>query len=205
MNLSTDKKYLFIAIPKTGTTSIEKNLLEYGHWLIDGKPTHKHIFAQTARKMLGQQRFDEYFKFTFVRNPWDLYRSFYRYTIKMSQAAVPEILFHDKFVQKCKQLHQDGVLTFEEFIHNKILHPPAQYKFITDNDDNIIVDYIGKFEHIDKDYEHICSKIGIKYNPVPHLNKASLYSSYRTIYTKETKDIVEERCKMDIEMFKYKF
>lgn len=80
MILSHKHKFIFICNGKTGTTSIEAALEPYqeGKELDLGVPrlfVPKHIPPALLRGVLPAAVWDEYFKFVFVRNPWDLFVS----------------------------------------------------------------------------------------------------------------------------------
>ena len=72
--ISHPHKFVFIHIPKTGGSSIETLFL--------GKPQRRwapeinHYFqhataAELRNRLMNRDNFDRYFKFAFVRNPWD--------------------------------------------------------------------------------------------------------------------------------------
>ena len=73
--ISHKHKCIFIHIPRTGGTSIEKALTEADWWKVDKKT--KHLDCKTA-KNLYKDNWNEYFKFTIVRNPWDWMVSLFR-------------------------------------------------------------------------------------------------------------------------------
>jgi hypothetical protein len=75
--------------------------------------------------------------------------------------------------------------------------------FICDDDGNVIVDFVGRFENLERDFQTICSSIGID-PELPHLNRTS-HRNYRCYYTDETKEIVRGWARKDIEMFGYEF
>ena len=96
-------------------------------------------------------------------------------------------------------------MPFDQWVRNptgKSFEP--QYDWISDKKDNILVDFIGRYENFSTDWQHICSKID--FNPdeltVTHKTEHSHYSKY---YDEETKEIVAKAFQKDIEYFGYKF
>lgn len=151
----------------------------------------EHDFAVNIRKKLPQNIWDSYFKFGIVRNPWDWQISLYHYILDRKSHWA-----HDE-VKKCKD--------FNEYIESgkfKIGHK-SQHQFFTDENGNILVDYIAKIETLEEDFKTICNKIGIE-NELPHLNKSDHFK-YREYYTDKTKQIVADFFKKDIELFNYNF
>ena len=88
MLLSHDKKFLFVAVHKTGSTSIRRLLSKY----TDVKASHDskspyffHAAALSLKNEFVMNKWDwsSYFKFGFVRNPWERLVSAYFYRQKM--------------------------------------------------------------------------------------------------------------------------
>ena len=69
---------------------------------------------------------------------------------------------------------------------------------------DILVDFIGKFENLEKDFNFICEKIGIDAE-LPHINYSKRKNKYRDYYTEETRDLIGEYYKEEIELFGYEF
>lgn len=151
----------------------------------------EHDSAINIKKKLPQEIWDNYFKFGIVRNPWDWQVSLYHYILERKKHWA-----HEE-VKKCSD--------FNDYIESgkfKIGHP-SQNHFFTNENGDLMVDYIAKFETLEDDFKTICNRIGI-INELPHLNK-SQRDDYRKYYNAKTKQLVEEYFKKDIELFNYSF
>jgi len=78
-----------------------------------------------------------------------------------------------------------------------------QVDWLKDTEGRVSMDFIGKFESINKDFDHIKSVIGLNVT-LPHLN-ASNRASYQSYYDDETRDIVAKWFHEDIAEFGYRF
>lgn len=216
MLLSLRHRFLFVHIAKTGGTSIRSTLNRYrwrdpyylpqfvcsrishlvGHKIGCKFPRHAKVIA--AYEMLPRELFNALFKFAFVRNPWDLQVSSYHHLMRER----PHLLA--------------GIDSFESFLRFK-LDPDRSYQFHLDTsiehqcdyviglDGNIIVDFIGRYERLQTDFNTICDRIGIQPPVLAHKRKASGRSGYRAYYTAETAALVADYFKDDIDRFGYRF
>lgn len=169
----------------------------HGSWYLSTKMMprigyyHSHITAGEAKRIMGREKFDSFYKFAFVRNPWDWMTSIYRYE---SQSAS-----HPKH-KKTKEL-----TGFEEFLDGmKNSQFKKQSDFIFDENGRQLVDFVGRFENLEQDFQIVCRKIGIQ-TSLPHTNSTTKQKTYRQYYKPHTEHMVRELLADDIENFGYQF
>jgi len=173
MPINHERNFIFIHIIKTGGTSIEAKLrLHQSH-----KP------ASEYKKIVSPEIWNKYFKFAFVRNPWDKMVSQYHYNSNL-------FLKNKTFEEYIKLWDQGYRISTHPVYNSYYLHPE--------------LDFIGRFENLQSDFDFICSKIGVTDSKLPHINP-SKHNKYMTYYSDETAEIVKRRFKEDIERFSYKF
>ena len=80
----------------------------------------------------------------------------------------------------------------------------SQSKFIYDQHDALLVDFVGRFENLTEDFRKICSSIGLTGVELKHQNK-SARGHYQEYYDLETRDLVARHWERDIDLFKYSF
>jgi len=195
MYISTKHKFAFIHIPKTGGTSIKKALYEFTDkdqikfddekvTDLNGYKPHIGINKSLYEKYL------KYFKFVIVRNPWAWHASIYKFHKKRNTHPVMKTF-----------------KSFKEYVNaldNKSIeyHKPQVDYFM--NDSNSYVDYIGKFESLQSDFNIIVENIGIPKIELPHFKNQGIYD-YKKMYDNESIDIISKVCEKDIKMFNYKW
>ena len=179
--INHEYKYLFLHIAKCGGNTVRAALdLPYertgGHIPLEYKSGY---FKHNPK---------EYFKFTFVRNPWDRMVSTYFY--------------HNGF----------QALSFKEYTTTLLDSEGSKgwkrhascYNYIFGENTTTTIDFIGKIENFEEDFNIVCNKIGIPRQKLPHKNKTN-HKHYTEYYDDETKQIVAERYAKDIEYFGYEF
>ena len=197
-------KFIFIHIPKTGGTSIEdalfsrKTRTKKNLW---GEPNKyqdgglQHLIATHILNEVGEDIFSNYFKFSFVRNPWDKLVSQFKYN--RNRSDLREIIGVDKETK----FHEYLIKLNSTRNH---VQWDCQHKFLYDDNGKLLVDFIGRFENFQQDFTTICDKIGIPKQNLPHKNKTKR-EHYTKYYDDETKQIVAEKYAKDIEYFGYEF
>jgi chondroitin 4-sulfotransferase 11 len=205
MLISHEKKILFVHIQKTGGTSIAKILKNFIPDVKEYLGTHDH--ASLAKEALGNE-YGSYYRFAFVRNPWDRLVSWYM-MIKQKANVIPPAkqnrLFKyvlnnsssfEDFILNCTQTIDD-VDGRKSFLYN-------QYSYISDANGTLIIDFVGKYEAYGSDLGIVLDRIGLRNVEIPHINKSE-HLHYETYYTKLTRDIIAERYERDIREFGYSF
>ena len=233
-------KCLFIHIPKAAGQSIEHVflkllnldwdtraplLLRYNDRPELGPPRLAHLKAReyVPYKYLTQEQFDQYFKFAFVRNPWDRIVSIYKYL-----GWGRRVEFKTFLLKKLKS---------EVWPKNYWFVGP-QSDFVCNETGDIIVDFVGKFENLRTDFNQVCQHLGLPPTQLPHINqstkqksKASLnrknildyarwlyhnrktprfktissFTNYQDYYDGESRELVAQLYRKDIELFGYQF
>lgn len=229
MILSHEHKFIFIHIGKTGGTSIEKVLCKHlgidfdltiknpknGNWW-------KHAWSSGMRSHVGKDIWNDYFTFGFVRNPYDMLLSLYSMYTQYPEYIDP--INHNNLYHPWNQFEdfEDLVMSMGEGVHEpdnkwkkqlKKLGAPntmrvwnslknLQSKYLCDEQDDIIVDYVGKFENLQNDFNHCCDRIGIEQlDLIKH--GATRHRSFKDIYTPAMREIVKAHSGKDIERFNY--
>lgn len=171
MIVSHRHRFIFIAIPRTGSHSVRAALaphLEEGDWQQCGRPEvhvsplpelatigHGHVTALQARAALGDAIWESYFTFAFVREPVDRFMSACALKTRDRKAflanprpAIADLIF--------RQGHTASPWFW----------PQADY--LCDEQDRQIVDFVGRLEQLQVDFQHICEHLGL---PVSELGR----------------------------------
>ena len=219
MVISHRLKYIFFHIPKTAGTSIRQVLLSpnfqvdvIGKWdgmdkekiknnsLIDWNLKQHSDITQIKEyfEKYTNYNYDEYFKFAFIRNPWDRQVSKYEFYMQKVYYQTDASPVNAELAKRFRNL------TAKEFLINIINH---QHKFICE-DDSVAVDFLGKFETLHDDMKEIVNTIlpGLPDAcwSLPHKNKTKR-KDYREYYDEESKQRIQEVCNKDIQLGNYQF
>jgi hypothetical protein len=195
--------FVYIHIPKTGGTSVRSALR------IDES---FHFTALRMKHRIGNYEWERSFKFCFVRNPWDRLVSWFYFN--------RDHLRYEGYDHKDDISNIDKNITFDEWIKDGCQHnwardwllpeqencPLRQFTFIMDENNNCLMDFVGRFENLQKDFDYVLDKINFNVQ-LPKLNVTSGRNDrhYREFYTPETRKIVGQMFEEEIDYFEYRY
>ncbi len=216
-----EKNWIFIAIPKTGTTSIRTQLKQKGVPLIPNP--HLNILQVrdainfffltknlAANKTFPSEKVKTYsqikdeskiffsnaFKFASVRNPWE---------------RAVSLFYRKEGVRNQQSLSFDSFIENHFFASDTCVHPTLhknQFDWISDENEKILLDYIFKLENFSKAVRDINERtnglIRLQ-DTVANKNRSSRSSEYRDLYSDKTKKMIAQRFEKDIDSFQFTF
>ena len=177
--INKDKKILFVHIPKTAGSSMEDRDFF--------KPLNTRHYSITDYVEQGVD-IDEFFKFAFVRNPYD----------RLASAVLSHILDREE----SPLIHFNEAIIRHEKMLDKWVATKPQHTFIC-LDGKVAMDFVGRFENLQNDWEEVCEKIGVKL-PLPHKKRGEFHPHiYKGLYTPKTIKIVKEIYEKDFKLCGY--
>ena len=171
-SISFENRVLFVHVPKAAGSVMERL-----PW-VGGRG---HQPAMLARRSVVPGGWEYLFKFAFVRNPLDrLVSSYFHFVQK--PVKPDESSEYQQTYQALKAhhaLHADAPLEgFPEFVltdkleelMRTINHFRPQVYFVCDPEGHVILDFVGRVEQLDKDWEEVCRRAGQEHTQLPRTN-----------------------------------
>lgn len=216
-----DLQAIFIAVPKTGTTSVRSQIRPVGQPLISTPhlniiqirdilytyllkkslsknvdyPT-KGVMSDAEIREKSHQIFNNFFKFSSVRNPW---------------ARAVSLYFRREGVKVAKHLSFDDFCENHFYSSDTCLHPTLhmnQLDWLVDKSGEVIMDYVYRVENFDEAIEEIKERTDGRIQLKPrrsNRNPKSKSGSYRELYTDYTRKLIAKHFERDIDFFEYTF
>lgn len=200
--ISIKSNFIFVHIPKTAGNSIQNILRDFSEDRILSEAAHqdgierfevesyqigtsKHATLSQYKDRLPSGFYDNSYKFTCIRNPWDRMISFY---FSPHRGVV--------------DWNRGDFLSFIETVPSML-----SYLQVNNGDLNAIpseFEYIIRFENLKSDFEEVCHNIGIlkKNLPIRNVAKKQYYTHY---YDQELIDKVSSLFAEEISLFNYQF
>lgn len=207
MIISHKHAFMFFAVPKTGTHAIRRALRPHldagddeqvGLFVQRSFPQpelaalgHGHLGVTQVRPVLGDELFARYFKFAFVRNPWDRFVSYCAFMSRETGQFNAQPQAFMRYIIRDRPPLQH------------ILFRP-QHEMLCNVDGKLAMDFVGRVENLEQDFARICSHIGVTPAPLERVN-ASQHRPWFEYYDAELRDLVATMYRRDIELFGYSF
>lgn len=194
----------------------------------------EHATARFARRRLPRAMWDDYFKFAFVRNPWSWIVSLYVRFQTSGPRPHDDLREIERRFGRTKyggadpprgglrglasrigymktrgaHRHHQAVREFDfpSYVDWEIARDRRhQHRFVCDSRGNLLVDFVGRLEHLDQDLRTVCERVGLP--PPADLPRvgARRHADYREYYDRATRDKVARHWARDIELFGYEF
>jgi len=146
---------------------------------------YEHMPAWRVKAYIDEKIWNEYYKFSFERNPWDRQVSLFNYKNR------------NKIIKN----------SFEGSLRKRRSSYINNYDLYSIEGD-IALDFIGKYENLEEDFQTISRNIGLDAEmilPVTNVSKTSTTKPYREYYTEQTRQLMAEWYRREIDLFGYEF
>lgn len=177
----------------------------YQVWGRSGNGFDWHAPAKTV--ITKERPLEKFFKFAFVRNPWDRMWSFYHH-VALAHPETYDMDFNDWLTSYNDSEDRQVGQTAEWDEPMSSTRRPQMY-WITDDSGNIILDFVGRFEKIEQDFEYVAEKIKLYEwcdNPIlQHVRKKENEQHYTEVYNEKGRNHVARYFASDILTFGYRF
>lgn len=207
MILSHSHKFIFFAVPRTGTHSTREALrphLGKGDWeqqVLNGRHLapisaiaeigHGHISVQEIRSVIPENIWATYYKFAVVRNPFDRF------------VSVCSFLNRDNPEYKAQPtIWMKAALTRTRFLGRVLVRP--QYHQLCDFNNEVRLDFIGRYEDLQASIDRIFADLALPAVSLIQRN-ASSHAHYQQYYDEELKEAVADHYREDLMQFNYEF
>jgi hypothetical protein len=176
MHIFPTAKFVMISVPRTGGRSLREFFYRKFPEVVKNKhPRNQHRTLESVETPFLREN---YKNFAFIRNPWDRWLSLYH--------ALP------------LRLEQES---FTEFVKKNLLPRTwpniPQARFVKG------IKFLGRYETYTEDVDRLANYLEIDIT-LDHYNKTD-HNHYHHYYTDETRQIIADRCKEDIDAFGYTF
>lgn len=151
---------------------------------------HPHATARQARRVLGKDIFDNYYKFAVERNPWDRQVSLY---------------MHREWKKKNKSPDFDKDM--KSFFYRSTEYVKLNNWSIYGIGQDVVVDRVLRYENLTSELDSLRQALGIKKKiELPVRRKyTDDRPHYSTYYSDETRDMIARWYKKEIDALGFKF
>jgi chondroitin 4-sulfotransferase 11 len=181
---------IFIHVPKTAGSSMAESLF--------GSPS-RHV-AYTEYLRANPRKFRRYFKFAFVRDPFDRLVSTWSY-LKGGGMTQADAEFASHHLARFSEF---GKFVLEGLDRSEIIswvHFRPQSDFLATPEGAVMVDFVGRFERLEEDFAFVAKRLGIAAR-LPKANSSG-HAPFASCYSPETAAVVAKVYARDLDAFSY--
>jgi hypothetical protein len=186
MFINHKHKFIFIHIPKNAGTSIRNsfNIKGYDKKVVSKR--YPHSTCSEIKQYCGEKVWNEYYKFAFIRNPFDRLVSFYHFhkSDQYKHKIGRERAFNQSF--------KEWVMDINDL---NVTHSQSYYL-----DEEI--NFIGRYENLQNDFNKVCKATKIAEYTLPHYNKSE-HKGWQHYYDDDLQDFVYNRYRLDFNRFTF--
>ena len=215
MIISHKYKFIFIAIPKSASQYIRKIIrphlgskdqeicMLFDNIQSKQYPNLKgvgHKSARRIKKEVGEKIWNSYFKFAFIRDPYERIISIFSFKRK-KQITILKEKNKDNTIN---EIYNQNPFT-KTYYHGKIQNffKKTQSHWIFDDNNNIMIDFVGSMNNLHNDLKYIFKKVGLpEYIEKPSINKSIQIDNYYKYYNNTLISLIHDDFSIDIENFK---
>ena len=194
MRISHKHKFAYIAITKTGSSSIRHLLNKHSDIISktgQGDFAH-HNTAQNLKDVFIKNDWvwDDYLKFTVVRHPISRIYSIYKFKLRVASNPPTEYVKKHAmpFYESCTRF-KDLNITFEDAVMgDKISIPPQTNWILSRDQSSSLLDKIIKIEHIANELPGIWNQLGLplhEISSIPKINESPSDKSWESLLSNE--------------------
>jgi chondroitin 4-sulfotransferase 11 len=187
-------KTVFLHIPKTGGTTIKRMLgiRQFNSENPELIPSPQHLTCALLRTKMGGEKYDSYFKFTFIRNPWSRLVSEYFWRQSGPKRRVD--MTFSGFTEYAAGIALGGRFYERRFDDHFI----PQIEYTRD------VNRVYRFEQFAQGVMSVAKILGLDIEEVP-AKPARQHDHYWEFYDPASRARVERVYQEDIDAFGYEF
>lgn len=211
MIISHKYRYIFIKVSKTAGTSIQHALWRHHgpEDICTGVPASRkkgalssHATAQQIRRTYPQI-WNNYFKFGYVRNPWDRVVSYYCMHANINWDDNFSTI-RNTFTKKIQQLFKKAARTHTP--NTSLFNLFSPFTQIALNN-KIAIDCVCRFETLNNDFKNVCEHLNIPYTGLRKTRNNTRVDKrhYSQWYNNDTKNIIATHFSKTITTFEYTF
>ena len=207
MIISHKHKFIFIAVPKAGSNTARLLLRPFLDEKIDIEQcalfgqkhsnfaqlkniAHGHITAMQIKNIIGKKMFKNYFKFAFIRNPYDRFISTY-FFFNRNNPHLP------------RPSTEDFISFFHNFVNRrKLIHILPQTHYLFDEQD-LLVDYIGNTMNFNQSIQSIFNTLQLPLNQSINKINTSKHESYLNFCDTKFVNFIKEIYRIDFDNFDF--